>query len=121
MAALKRTIEPEGVYLGVGPEQNFNYIAAIRPKIAIIIDIRRQNVLEHLMYKAIFELSPDRESFISRLFSRPKPIGLLSGLSAAELFDAYSDVKPDAALFQKNLKELETFLYTTHPFSISKD
>ena len=30
---LKRTGQ-EGVYLGVGPEQNFTYIAAIRPKMA---------------------------------------------------------------------------------------
>src|SRR5262245_54523060 len=41
---------PDGVYLGVGPEQNFTYIAAIRPKIAFILDIRRQNMIEHLMY-----------------------------------------------------------------------
>jgi hypothetical protein len=38
-----------GVYLGVGPEQNFNYIAAIRPPMAFIIDIRRQNLLQHLL------------------------------------------------------------------------
>src|SRR5574339_348873 len=56
-ATLKQTMKPGGVYLGVGPEQNFNYIAAIRPRIAFIIDIRRQNMLEHLMYKAVFELS----------------------------------------------------------------
>src|SRR5262245_51803203 len=46
-----------GAYLGVGPEQNFTYIAALRPKIAFIIDIRRQNMIEHLMYKALIELS----------------------------------------------------------------
>ena len=36
--------KPGGVYLGVGPEQNFTYIAAIKPKIAFIIDIRRGNL-----------------------------------------------------------------------------
>ena len=56
-ARLRQRVKPGGVYLGVGPEQNFNYIATIRPKIAFIIDIRRQNMLEHLMYKAVFELS----------------------------------------------------------------
>src|SRR4051794_458993 len=50
---------PPGAYIGVGPEQNFTYIAALHPKIAFIIDIRRQNLLEHLMYKAIFDLSRD--------------------------------------------------------------
>src|SRR5215471_11329030 len=28
---LKKRISPGGIYLGVGPEQNFTYIAAIRP------------------------------------------------------------------------------------------
>src|SRR4030095_8517915 len=54
MAKLKKTVSPEGVYLGVGPEQNFNYIAAIQPRMAFIIDIRRQNLIEHLLYKALF-------------------------------------------------------------------
>src|SRR5262245_45589494 len=31
----------KGAYIGVGPEQNFTYIAAIRPSIAFVVDIRR--------------------------------------------------------------------------------
>jgi hypothetical protein len=62
-----------GVYLGVGPEQNFTYIAALRPKMAFIIDVRRQNMMLHLMYKALFELSADRADFVGRLFSRVRP------------------------------------------------
>src|SRR3989441_6535317 len=58
--ALKEITKSGGVYLGVGPEQNFTYITALQPKIAFVIDIRRQNMLEHLMYKALFELSNDR-------------------------------------------------------------
>src|SRR6186997_107742 len=54
---LLQKIKPGGVYMGVAPEQNFTYIAALRPKIAFIIDIRRQNMIEHLMYKAFFEMS----------------------------------------------------------------
>ena len=46
-----------GAYLGVGPEQNFNYIAAIRPAITVIFDIRQQAVMQHLLFKALFELS----------------------------------------------------------------
>src|SRR5689334_9932175 len=48
---LKKTFKPGGVYLGVGPEQNFTYIAAIQPRIAFIFDIRRDNMIEHLIYK----------------------------------------------------------------------
>src|SRR6516165_10394640 len=43
---LKENRKPGGVYLGVGPEQNFTYIAALQPKIAFICDIRRQNMIE---------------------------------------------------------------------------
>ena len=60
-----------GAYLGVGPEQNFTYIAKVRPRIAFIVDIRRQAIIQHLMYKAIFQMSPDRVQFLSRLLSKP--------------------------------------------------
>src|SRR5262245_20729845 len=62
-----------GAYIGVGPEQNFTYIAKIRPRIAFILDIRRQAMIQHLMYKAIFQLSPNRAQFLSRLLSKPLP------------------------------------------------
>ena len=65
-----------GAYLGVGPEQNFNYIAAIRPAVAVIFDIRQQAVMQHLLFKALFDLSTTRAEFISRLFSLPMPAGV---------------------------------------------
>ena len=54
-----------GVYLGVGPNQNFTYIAKIRPRYAFILDIRRQNFLEHLFFKAMFHLSRNRPEYLS--------------------------------------------------------
>ena len=65
---LQRTFTPGGVYLGVGPEQNFTYIANLKPRMAVIFDIRRQNAMAHLMYKALFELSPTRADFLSHFF-----------------------------------------------------
>ena len=50
---LAKTTKLGGVYLGVGPDQNFTYIVAMQPKIAFIVDIRRQNMLHHLLYKAL--------------------------------------------------------------------
>src|SRR5262245_1666892 len=73
---LMRTARTGGAYLGVGPEQNFTYIAALQPKIAFIIDIRREMMLEHLMYKAVFEMSADRAEFVANLFSRKAPAQL---------------------------------------------
>src|SRR5436190_15561044 len=90
--ALKKIVKPDGVYVGVGPEQNFTYIAAIHPKMAFIIDIRRQNMVEHMLYKAMFELSANRADFLSRLFSRKRPSGLSDRSSASDLFRAYLSV-----------------------------
>ncbi len=64
-----------GAYIGVGPDQNFSYMAEIRPDIAFIIDIRRDNLLEHLLFKALFELAPTRAAYLSLLFGRPAPDG----------------------------------------------
>lgn len=68
---LRQLAAPGGAYIGVGPEQNFTYIAKLRPRIAFILDIRRQAVIQHLMYKAIFHLSPNRLQFLSRWLSKP--------------------------------------------------
>ncbi len=62
-----------GAYLGVGPEQNYTYIAKLRPRIAFLLDIRRQAIIQHLMYKAIFHLAPTRPQFLALLLSRPLP------------------------------------------------
>ena len=88
-----RRLRPSGgVYIGVGPEQNFSYIARLRPAMAFIVDIRRENRNLHLLYKALFELSSDRVDFVARLFSRPRPDGLASTASAEEIFMRYDGV-----------------------------
>ena len=89
---LTRLAKTGGAYIGVAPEQNFTYIAAIKPKVSFILDIRRQNLIELLMYKALFEMSADRVEFVSRLFSRPKPQGLKVTASAEEIFKAFEPV-----------------------------
>jgi len=62
-----------GAYIGVGPDQNFSYIAQVRPSIAFIIDIRRDNLLQQLMFKSLFELSGSRIEYLCLLFARPIP------------------------------------------------
>jgi len=62
-----------GAYVGVGPAQNFSYIAQIRPEVAFIIDIRRDNLLEHLLFKALFEISDNRIEYLSLLTGRSVP------------------------------------------------
>jgi hypothetical protein len=118
---LTKIIKPGGAYLGVAPEQNFTYIAATRPRIAFILDIRRQNMLELLMYKALFEMSADRVEFASRLFSRPKPSGLKPGASAEEIFKAFEAVTGDSALFKQTLQAIKDRLVKQHRFKLAGD
>ncbi len=47
-----------GAYIGVGPEQSFSYLAELEPDLAILIDIRRDNLLLHLLFKAMFGTAP---------------------------------------------------------------
>jgi hypothetical protein len=103
---LTRTAKPGGVYLGVGPEQNFTYIAAIRPAIAFIIDIRRQNMIEHLMYKALFHMASTRAEFVSLLFSR-RPLRFDERMGVEELFDAVESASPDDRLFEDNVRAIQ--------------
>ena len=62
-----------GVYLGVGPDQNFSYIAHLRPTLAILIDIRRDNLLLHLLFKAMFSAAATRASYLALLTGRSEP------------------------------------------------
>lgn len=80
---------PGGVYLGVGPEQNYTYIAAVKPAMAFIFDIRRGNLHLQLMYKALFEMAKDRTDFVSMLFAKPRPPGLGAKSTAPEIFVAF--------------------------------
>ena len=70
---LRRRKLQGGAYLGVGPDQNFTYIAETRPAIAFIIDVRRDNLLLHLLFKALFETSRTRIEYLAQLLGRPVP------------------------------------------------
>jgi len=117
--ALKETAKQGGVYIGVGLEQNFTYLAAIQPQIAFVIDIRRDNMIEHLVYKALFELSPDRADFVSRLFSRKRPTGLNANSSVKAIFDAYQSIEADPMLFEANQRAVINELVNEHKFPLS--
>jgi hypothetical protein len=116
---LLKTTKPGRVYLGVGPEQNLTYIAALKPSMAFIIDIRHGNLDVHLMYKALFELSANRAEFVSRLFSRKQPEGLNAQSTAGDLFLAYLNAEPSQALYEANLKAIADHLKTKHKFPLS--
>lgn len=121
-AALAERVKPAGVYLGVGPEQNFSYIVAIRPRIAFITDIRRGNLQLHLLYKAAFEMSANRMEFIGRLFGRKPPAGLSAKSTAAELLNAYLRAAPtDDASYAADLKSIDDYLMKTRSLPLDAD
>ena len=107
------------VYVGVGPEQNFTYIVALKPKMAFIVDIRRGNFDFHLIYKALFELSADRAEFVSRLFSRPRPEGLSAKSTVEEIFSAIASVQPTDTLYSRNMRAIVNHLTKAHQFQLS--
>ncbi len=107
-------------YMGVGSEQNFTYMVALRPSIAFIVDIRRGNLDLHLLYKALFELSADRADFVSRLFSKARPAGLGPTSTAKQIFAAYAAVPTSRALYERNLKAVDDQLLAKHGFALSQ-
>jgi hypothetical protein len=107
------------VYLGVAPDQNFTYIVALHPKIAFIVDIRRGNVLEHLLYKALIEMSADRVEFLTKLFSCAKPAGIGPDASARELLTPFYTATRSAKLFEGNQQAVLDWLEKKHGFALS--
>jgi hypothetical protein len=116
---LQKTVRPDGVYLGVGPEQNFTYIANLKPRLAIIFDIRRQNAMAHLMYKALFELSPTRAEFVSRLFSRPLTGRVAATARVDDLFAVATAATRSDSAFDANQRAIFANLVGKHRFALT--
>ena len=99
-----------GAYIGVGPDQNFSYIAQIRPSIVFITDIRRDNLLQHLFFKSLFALSRNRLEYLCLLFGRPVPHDLKSWDSGSvhEIIH-YLDKNPSKReLFEKAKDDIQS-------------
>jgi hypothetical protein len=93
-----------GVYLGVGPDQNFSYVARLRPEWAFIVDVRRDNMLQHLYLNALLARSPDPYRFLCGLLSRPcgePPPSAGTGIAAT--VDALEQVPPRESELHRNL------------------
>ena len=88
---------------------------------AFVVDIRRQNMIEHLMYKALFELSEDRADFLSRLFSRRRPASLDRHSNVADLFEAFGTALTDRQLFDETLTGMLDVLVRQHRFGLTAD
>jgi len=96
-----------GVYVGVGPDQSFSYIAKIRPRMAVIIDIRRDNLLQHLIFKSLFSHAHNRIEYLCMFFGKPFP--KTKGWETRgikELVDYIDNTASEPKLFEKSQKQL---------------
>src|SRR5262245_57265864 len=91
-----------GAYVGVGPDQNFSYMAQVHPRIAFMIDIRRDNLLQHLMFKALFEMSRNRVEYLALLTGRPVPndVTKWNKRNITEIVDFIDSGTPDPDQFE---------------------
>jgi len=89
-----------GAFIGVGPEQGFSYIAELEPDVSFIIDIRRDNLLLHLLFKAMFSKARNRLEYLTFLYGRPAPpdLAMWTDLDIASLLDYIDRTRPDSAL-----------------------
>jgi hypothetical protein len=89
-----------GAYIGVGPDQNFSYIALIRPSVAFMLDIRRDNLLEHLLFKSLFEMSRNRLEYLCLLLGKPVPADIDSwtGKPMSAILAYIGETRTDSAV-----------------------
>lgn len=97
---LRRTGTRGGVYIGVGPDQNFSYIALIRPQIVFLLDIRRDNLLEHLLFKSLFAMARNRAEYLCLLLGKPVPsdVDRWSGKPVADILAYVARTQTDTLL-----------------------
>ncbi len=101
---LKKVAPTSEAYIGVGPDQNFSYIAHLKPKIAIILDIRRDNLLQHLYFKELFRVANDRWEYLSYLFGKPLPDQMERdpSVDAKTLASIFREIDSSEPYFEEN-------------------
>jgi len=99
----------DDVYLGVGPDQNFSFIARTRPRLSFVLDFRRRNALLHLMHKALFALGPDRAGYLERLLAR-RPRKLPVNPSSDDLIAGFEGVTMDRDRLGSTIAEVASYL-----------
>jgi hypothetical protein len=121
-AQIVEKLQPTGgVYVGVGPEQNFHYIGRLRPSWAFIVDVRRDNMLHHLLLNAVVSASPTPYDYLCRLFARrcgaaPPPDG-----SFEDVLAAFEAAEPDEETFRGNLAETFEHVESKLGFELTKE
>jgi len=106
---LARRVRPGGVYLGVGPDQNFTLIAHARPALAFVVDYRRRNLILQLLHRALFSLAADRAGYL-RLLTARDPGRLPANPSPQELVAAFTRAEFDRDRLAAAVVEVDRML-----------
>jgi hypothetical protein len=103
-------------YVGVGPEQNYTYLAMLEPSVAYIVDIRRGNLLEHMFFRACFEAAATRLELLGALLMRrPRAAaGTTATSSIVALEDAFRGVPADPELRTEGIARTKAVLDRLH-------
>jgi len=117
---LEQHVKPGGIYLGVGPDQNLSYIVHTRPTLAIITDIRRQNMLQHLWLKSLFALSANRVEYLSLLFSK-KPPKVKPDASFEAILDAVRASETNEEIYKTNFAAVKNLLLGKYKLQLSEE
>jgi hypothetical protein len=118
---LQEMADSGGAYIGVGPEQNFTYIAKLRPQIAFIVDIRRQAMVQHLLFKSFFHLSRSRSQFLAFLLSKPLAGKGVPATDASldEMLGYFSKTATDERAYAANLAEVRRVIRDEFQITLS--
>jgi hypothetical protein len=105
MGKMRKLNVTGGAYVGVGPDQNFSYIAQVRPHIAFIVDVRRDNQLQHLFFKALFALANNRAEYLCLLFGKPV-VADAGGWNITQIVGYLDKVQPDRKRFDATREKI---------------
>ena len=110
LSGMRRIGVTGGAYVGVGPDQNFSYMAQVRPRVAFMIDIRRDNLLQHLLFKALFEMARNRAEYLALLTGRavPNDVAKWNRRSIAEIVEFVDKSLPDPDQFETTRSVVRT-------------
>jgi len=75
-------------------------------------------MLQHLIYKAAFELSETRAEFLSFLFQE-RAAGTGCPLQSEDLFEGYQKAVSDRELYERSLQTIIRLLTEQHHFTLT--
>jgi hypothetical protein len=104
-------------YVGVGPEQTFSYLALLEPALAFVVDVRRDNLRLHSLYRALFEEAESRCEWLALLLGRRYDAAVDPGEEAplAHVLAALEELPPTEVAYRAAHARLVGRLEATPP------